>query len=69
LELLNGLFRSGNAFQNGDPLIECLKRFHVHKVCGRPAVLSDEDGLVILLQVSDYLCGLRFRVVTSSVLM
>jgi hypothetical protein len=59
--LIDRLFCSCDAFKYGDPLVECFKRVYIYQVCSRSAVLGDEDGFVILFEISDYLCGFAFE--------
>ncbi len=59
--LIDRLFCSCDAFKDGDPLVECFKGVHIYQVCSRSAVLGNEDGFVILFEISDYLCGFAFQ--------
>lgn len=59
--LIDRLFCSCDAFKYGDSLVECFKRVYVDQVCSRSPVLGDEDGFVILFEISDYLCGFAFE--------
>ena len=59
--LIDRLFCSCDAFKYGDPLVECFKRSDVDQICRRSAVLGDENGFVILFEISDYLCGFAFE--------
>ncbi len=59
--LIDRLFCSCDSFKHGDSLVECFKRIYVDQVCSRSAVLGDENGFVMLFEISDDLCGFAFE--------
>ena len=57
----NRLFPSGNALKYGHTLLHELVGLDVHQVCTGQAVLGDEDGLLVPIDVREELSRLAFE--------
>jgi len=57
----NGLLAARNAFQDGHALLHELVGLYVQEVCAGQAVLGNENGLFVPLDVSKQLCRLTLE--------
>ena len=56
--ICNGLLAARNALQDGHALLHEMKGLYVQQICAGEAMLRDEDGLFVPLDVSEELSSL-----------